>query len=136
MCKRRMISLLLVMVMFCSVYCCGGAVCQTTSTAKAKAKSFAVQDDSDQGGVRLGVVTGDGDISMSLSSVGYLGHVVGYGVRLRKAPSLTSTVLGLMNKGEVVVIYLKESEVGKGFYYVKRVKTGMKGYASTEYIVI
>ena len=53
---------------------------------------------------------------------------------MRKAASLTSTVLELMNKGEVVSIDLDRSKLDKGFYYVKRIKTGTKGYASTKYV--
>ena len=61
--------------------------------------------------------------------------VVGDGVRLRKGPSLTSTVLELMDKGEVVSINVDKSQLSKGYFYVKRLKTGTRGYASTKYII-
>ena len=85
----------------------------------------------------MGIVTSDGEISTTaeLYSASLNGYVVGDGVRLRKGPSLTSTVLELMERGEVVSIDVDKSQLSKGYYYVKRMKTGTRGYASTKYII-
>ncbi len=61
--------------------------------------------------------------------------VTGDGVRLRKSPSKSATILELMYKGESVLINYTKSGKGKGvWYYVKRMKTGTWGWVSTKYI--
>lgn len=54
------------------------------------------------------------------------------GLRLRTEPNTNSTILELMYFGEEVLINLDKSTMT--FYYVKRVKTGTKGYANAQYI--
>lgn len=134
MCKRRIISLSLVMVILCSVY--GSFICQAMSK-ELKEKSVVVVEDRNQGeDVELAVITEDGKLNMFLSESGSSGNITGDGVRLRKGASLTSTVLEMMSRGEVVLIYLQKSKISSGWYYVKRVKTGTKGYVSTQYVSI
>lgn len=59
-------------------------------------------------------------------------HVVGDGVRLRKNPSTSATILELMYRGETVLINYTQS---KGtWFYVKRMKTGTWGWVKKSYI--
>lgn len=133
MCKRRIISLSLVIAMLCSVCFYRGFAAKAAS-AETREKSVAVLEDRNVGeDVELAVITEDGKICTPLS-VSCKGHVTGYGVRLRKGASLTSTVLELMQYGEVILIYPEKSKLSSGWYYVKRVKTGTKGYVSTQYV--
>ncbi len=128
--KKRFLSVLLLMAVVSSVYRI--PTCQSIS-----AKSKEVEKESETGSVKLAVVTGDGEISMSPTMqclANLSGVVCGDGVRLRKGASLTATVLEMMDKGELVTIYVDQSKLSRGFYYVKRIKTGTKGYASTKYI--
>lgn len=69
----------------------------------------------------------------TVKSVAATGVVDGYGVRLRKKPSTSSTILELMNNEEFVHIYKNESTTN--WYYVKRLKTGTCGYASKDYVL-
>lgn len=65
------------------------------------------------------------------------GEVDGYGVRLRKNPSSSATVLELMYDGENVYVNIGKSVVKNGtlWYYLKRMKTGTWGYANGDYIL-
>lgn len=129
--SRRFLSMLLVIAVV-------GCFCRISTYRVIYAKTKVVEKNSEEvrDDIYLGVVTSDGEISITsqLYSLDMTGHVVGDGVRLRKGASLTSTVLELMDKGEVVTIYPDKSKLSKGFYYVKRIKTGTKGYASTKYV--
>lgn len=60
------------------------------------------------------------------------GIVEGDGVRLRKKPSSSSTVVALMYSGEFVNIYPSASTAN--WYFVERIKTGAYGYANKAYI--
>lgn len=65
------------------------------------------------------------------------GNVTDNGVRLRKKPSLSATVLELMYNGENVLIdYIKSYENGFDslWFYVKRIKTGTWGWVKRTYI--
>ncbi len=127
--NRSFLALLLIIAV-------AGSVCRI-STCQAVSEKIKEVNEKGIGTVQLAVVNADGEIGMSpvsCYSTTMKGHVYGDGVRLRKAASLTSTVLELMNKGEVVSIDLDRSKLDKGFYYVKRIKTGTKGYASTKYV--
>lgn len=57
------------------------------------------------------------------------------GVRLRSGPSTSYSVLELMYSGEQVLIDRKTSSQVSGWYYLKRVKTGTWGWASSSYIL-
>lgn len=131
-CGKRFLSMLLVIAV-------AGFVCRISTYQVVSAKSKAVEGNckEETGNIQLGIVTSDGEISTTaeLYSASLNGYVVGDGVRLRKGPSLTSTVLELMDKGEVVSINVDKSQLSKGYYYVKRIKTGTRGYASTKYII-
>lgn len=131
-CSKRFLSMLLVIAV-------AGCVCGISTNQVVSAKNKAVEKNckEEAGNIQLGVVTSDGEISMTagLYSANPNGYVVGDGVRLRKGPSLTSTVLELMDKGEVVSINVDKSQLSKGYFYVKRLKTGTRGYASTKYII-
>ncbi len=132
-CSKSVLSMLLVI----AIVGCG---CRISTYQAISAKTKVV--DKNCGEVTensyLGVVNSDGEIDFTpqLYSSGPIGYVMGDGVRLRKGASLTSTVLELMDKGEVVSINLDKSRLSKGFYYVKRIKTGTKGYASSKYIFL
>ena len=131
-CGKRFLSMLLVIAV-------AGCVCRISTYQVVSAKSKAVEGNckEETGNIQLGIVASDGEISTTaeLYSASLNGYVVGDGVRLRKGPSLTSTVLELMDKGEVVSINVDKSQLSKGYFYVKRLKTGTRGYASTKYII-
>ena len=130
--------MLLLMAVVSSVYRI--PMCQSISAKSKeveKESTILMGKESETGSVKLAVVTGDGEISMSPTMqclTNLSGVVCGDGVRLRKGASLTATVLEMMGKGELVTIYVDQSKLSSGFYYVKRIKTGTKGYASTKYI--
>lgn len=63
-----------------------------------------------------------------------LGDVVQDGVRLRKGPSTSATILELMYVGEMVYIDVATSSSVSGWYYVQRAKTGTWGWAKADYI--
>lgn len=63
-----------------------------------------------------------------------MGDVVEDGVRLRKGPSTSATILELMYSGEYVYIDTTTSASVSGWYYVQRRKTGTWGWAKAEYI--
>lgn len=137
--KKRFLAMLLVIAVAGSV--CGISTYQAISakTKEVEKSCFtSTEGEETTSNVQLAVVNTDGMISMSpvsCYSVGIGGRVTGDGVRLRKEASLTSTVLELMDKGEVVSINFDKSKLSKGYYYVKRVKTGTRGYASVKYIM-
>lgn len=58
------------------------------------------------------------------------------GVRLRSAPSTSSTVLELMYAGETVSVdFVTSNKKSDGsWYYVKRLKTGTWGWTKAQYI--
>ncbi len=66
------------------------------------------------------------------------GTIYGDGVRLRKKPSSSSTVLELMYNGEEVLVYPQiTAEDGKGKWtYIKRYKTGTTGWVSNDCIIV
>lgn len=136
--KRFLVMLLVIAV--------AGSVCRISTNQEISAKtkeaekSYSISKESEEGtgNIQLAVVNADGTISMSLASCysfGMGGKVTGDGVRLRKEASLTSTVLELMDKGEMVSIDFDKSKLSKGYYYIKRIKTGTKGFASVKYIM-
>ncbi len=63
-------------------------------------------------------------------------EVTGDGVRLRKTPSTTGTILKLMYYGETVNVNLSKTTTSGGikWYYVIRVKDGTCGWVSSQYI--
>ena len=63
-----------------------------------------------------------------------MGDVIEDGVRLRKGPSTSATILELMYSGEYVTIDTTTSASVSGWYYVQRRKTGTWGWAKAEYI--
>lgn len=63
-----------------------------------------------------------------------LGDVMEDGVRLRKGPSTSATILELMYFGEAVYIDITTSASVSGWYYVQRAKTGTWGWAKADYI--
>lgn len=65
------------------------------------------------------------------------GYITGDGVRLRKAPKSTATVLELMSKNETVLVDYAASSAGSSsgkWFYVKRVKTGTWGWVNADYL--
>lgn len=64
--------------------------------------------------------------------------MLGDGVRLRKNPSKSASILELMYKGEVVIINYTKSGTASNAYkwlYVKRMKTGTWGWTYHDYIM-
>lgn len=97
------------------------------------------EDEIGVGTIMLSDVQSDSMImASSKASSNYAGgnaSVTGDGVRLRKSPSKSATILELMYKGEPVLINYTKSSKGKGsWYYVKRIKTGTWGWVDRNYI--
>lgn len=67
------------------------------------------------------------------ASFSYPGTIIGDGVRLRLYPDY-GTILELMYKGERVAADKEMTEDSGAAYYVKREKTGTKGYVAFEYV--
>lgn len=63
------------------------------------------------------------------------GMVIEEGVRLRSGPSTSYPVVELMYSGERVIIDRTTSAQVSGWYYIKRLKTGTWGWASSSYII-
>lgn len=87
----------------------------------------------------LGIVTEDGLIVLegNTARATQKGYIIGDGVRLRKAPKSTATVLELMSKNETVLIDYAASSDGCSsgkWFYVKRVKTGTWGWVHGDYL--
>lgn len=97
------------------------------------------EDEIGVGTIMLSDVQSDSMImASSKASSNYAGgnaSVMGDGVRLRKSPSKTATILELMYKGEPVLINYTKSSKSKGWYYVKRIKTGTWGWVDKNYIL-
>ncbi len=87
-------------------------------------------------------VTGDDGLVYGIVSIPSIqplaaqnGEVMDNGVRLRKEPSTSATILELMYKGEAVHINITISTSGpSGWYYLKRLKTGTWGWAKADFI--
>lgn len=112
------------------------SVPQQAEAAEKGADQSAVEGD--EIGVGVIMPSNAGSDSMVIAAASYSGgnaSVTEDGVRLRKNPSKSATILELMYRGEPVLInYTKSS--GKGsWFYVKRIKTGTWGWASRQYIL-
>ena len=72
----------------------------------------------------------------STKSIAENGNIFGNGVRLRKLPKKTATILELMyNRERVCINYTKSAKESNGkWYYVKRVKTGTWGWVNYNYL--
>lgn len=60
--------------------------------------------------------------------------IEGNGVRLRKKPSTSATILELMYLGEPVLVNFDKSRGHVSWYYIKRMKTGTWGWVKRQYI--
>lgn len=78
------------------------------------------------------VVVPEEEVFSAVTRAAANGLVDGSGVRLRKKPSSSATILELMNSGEYVNIDRIKSTAN--WYYLQRLKTGTFGYASKQYI--
>lgn len=65
--------------------------------------------------------------------IGY-GYIKGYGVRFRKGPSTSSTILGLFDNEENLIEYYR-SDCPSDWIYVYREKTRQFGYVHSDYFV-
>lgn len=80
--------------------------------------------------------TGSGPMVMAASSYSDgNASVKEDGVRLRKSPSKSATVLELMYRAEPVLINYTKSSGRPSWFYVKRIKTGTWGWAYRQYIL-
>lgn len=84
--------------------------------------------------IQAKVVVPEEDVYAAVTFSAYNGLVDGDGVRLRKTPSSTGTIVALMYDGEKVFIVPNESTAN--WYYLERVKTGVYGFASKKYIIV
>ena len=83
-------------------------------------------------------VTTEGDTSNSARAILTQpnAEVTADGVRLRKTPSTTGTILKLMYYGETVNVNLSKTTTSGGikWYYVTRTMDGTSGWVSSQYI--
>ena len=130
--KLRGIMLgMLVLVAGCILF----SVPQQAEAAEKGADQSVVERDEIGVGVIMPSNAGAGPMVMAASNYSDgNASVAGDGIRLRKSPSKSATILELMYRGEPVLInYTKSS--GKGsWFYVKRMKTGTWGWAYRQYI--
>lgn len=77
----------------------------------------------------------ENDRSLALVRQNPNGQVTGDGVRLRSTPSTSGTILEKMYYGEYVWIDWNMTGTSHpGWYFLKRLKTGTNGWASSSYI--
>ena len=95
-------------------------------------RAEAAERDADETEVLAQVVVPREEVFAAVTYSAGNGIVTGSGVRLRKEPNKTATILELMNNGELVNIIL--SDTTTKWYHLRRIKTGTKGYASKDYI--
>lgn len=92
----------------------------------------------EQNVLEIQILANDSDNNRSLAKISTNtanGEVNNNGVRLRKEPSTSATILELMYDGELV--WIDWNSYGKGgltWYRVQRIKTGTYGWVSKEYI--
>ena len=82
--------------------------------------------------------TTEGDASNSVRAIIAQpnGEVTADGVRLRKTPSTTATIVELMYTGETVYVETAKTTTSGGirWYYVTRIMDGTCGWVSSQYI--
>lgn len=100
--------------------------------APVQAKAAGADDGAVATGTLARVQIPEEEIFSAVSLMSADGMVTGSGVRLRKKPSTSATILELMNNGEYVSIQWGENTAK--WYYLRRIKTGTYGYASKTYI--
>ena len=63
------------------------------------------------------------------------GEIINNGVRLRKSPSTSATILELMYDGELIWIdWSAYGSAGLNWHRVQRIKTGTYGWVSKSYV--
>lgn len=67
-------------------------------------------------------------------AIGY-GHIEGDGVRFRKGPSTSATILGHFTNGEEVIMCSCNEDDQGDWIYVYRIKTKQYGYVHDDYFV-
>ena len=72
---------------------------------------------------------------MSPSVSGWIstGYCTGDGVKFKAEPSASSTTLGLIYKGETLLLQIAPAGTPSSWVYVRRVKTGQLGYIAAQY---
>lgn len=108
--KKKLVLVMLVCCLFGNVMTCAAAEGEDINSEKIE-QNASIEISTRAGNV--GIVNGDG-------------------IRLRSQPSLSSTVLETMYKGEVVVIDYSQST--GSWYKVTRQKTGRSGWVTKTYI--
>ena len=82
--------------------------------------------------------TTEGDASNSVRAIIAQpnGEVTADGLRLRKTPTTTGTVLKLMYTGETVYVDTTKTTTSEGvkWFYVTRIMDGTSGWVSSQYI--
>ncbi|MDE6253674.1 MAG: SH3 domain-containing protein [Lachnospiraceae bacterium] len=79
-------------------------------------------------------VNNDTEIVNAVSQKEYGNATIkGDGVRIRKSPDTSSTVVGLLYKGDRVQTVYQAYGSGRWWYYCKT-QSGLEGYIATEYL--
>ena len=113
----------------------GGAVLAlacivSPSAIQTKAAEVDVKEEQS---IEAQVVVPESEVYATVTRSAYNGLVDGDGVRLRRTPSSSGTIVALMYDGEKVLIVPNAST--NNWYYLERVKTGVYGFANKKYII-
>lgn len=105
----------------------------TVPNLSIKTEAAETDKETEANAVSARIVIPEEEVFATVTRAAADGWVVGSGVRLRKKPSSSSTVLELMYDGEYVSIFYYDST--PKWYAVERIKTGTYGYVSKDYIL-
>lgn len=96
------------------------------------------KENNDVANAELTIVSYDEETNQGIAFVtaksNITGHINGNGVRLRAQPSTSAPILGVMYQGEMVRIYMSESN--GGWYKVVRVQNSTSGWVARSYVTI
>lgn len=84
--------------------------------------------------VEAHIVVPEEEVYSAVTYAASNGIVNGNGVRLRKKPSSSAEIIGLMYDNDRVYIYVNSSTAN--WYYLKHLSTGNIGYASKSYVIL
>ena len=130
---QKFLGVVCALVLCISMITEGDMVCAQASTSE----NYGISENLEQKSVITGELVGSDVVVNSLNDSHY-GVIVGDGVRLRKKPNKTATILELMYDGEEVYVYPQISaEDGNGKWtYIRRYKTNTTGWVSNDCILV
>lgn len=136
---RKMVGMLVVAASIVSMVSVQDvSASQTTQTSYETMEEPILQEDMSDDELVEGIIAESisTTIGNTVSCCSNNGFVKGDGVRLRKKPSTTATILELMESGEKVLINQTKSKPQNGkWYFVQRKQTGTWGWVKGTYII-